>query len=298
MSRHPQEWWTSTLLLKHGPADPSEYLVLDAIDKLSINGQVLTIGQPELAEAARMDIRTLKAAVRRLRAAGLLTVLAPPGGYARGRATRYHIEREPMILAAVQALSTAPEKGGTDVPLLEMEGGQGRTPLGPERGTDLQEKGGIDVPPGIKGIERGGGGAREGAPVDMDTPPPPCPRHPNGWDHPENCHACRRLREWDQRQTARADADRRAQAGEVPWCGQCDSDSYRWVLNEDGTPLRRCPLCNIHAQDYAGPRGPRDDHHQTSALVMFQGDTARGRADMDAIWGEHNAARRARKATG
>lgn len=30
----------------------------------------------------------------------------------------------------------------------------------------------------------------------------------------------------------------------VEWCGRCDSPGYRFVVDDDGRPLERCPLCH------------------------------------------------------
>ena len=29
----------------------------------------------------------------------------------------------------------------------------------------------------------------------------------------------------------------------VPWCGSCESDTYRWITPREGKP-RKCPDCN------------------------------------------------------
>lgn len=34
----------------------------------------------------------------------------------------------------------------------------------------------------------------------------------------------------------------------TPWCGHCDSDAYRWILDPaTGRSIRRCPTCNPHS---------------------------------------------------
>jgi hypothetical protein len=32
-----------------------------------------------------------------------------------------------------------------------------------------------------------------------------------------------------------------------PWCGECDSENYRWHLDDQGRPAQRCPDCNPQA---------------------------------------------------
>lgn len=34
---------------------------------------------------------------------------------------------------------------------------------------------------------------------------------------------------------------------EVTWCGRCAADTYRWVVDDDQRPIRRCPSCNPQA---------------------------------------------------
>lgn len=269
MSKPPEEWWTSTLLARFGPRNPFDRLVLVTVDALSINGAVLKIGQPELAEAACMDVRTLKASVKRLKAAGLLTVMAPPGGYARGRATRYHVERDPLVRAAVAELSTVPEKGDMDVPLTDMEGGHGRTPSGAERGTSMQEKGDMDVPPGVKGVEREGVARARAREAEVQDGPPPrrCRKH-STWKGDHNCHDCRRDRMANDQWEAGLAARRAAHEDSLPdKCDRCGPD--RKISLPDGS-VAFCPHCN--------PKSPRYPH-QLTALVEFPGG---GESDAEA----------------
>lgn len=30
----------------------------------------------------------------------------------------------------------------------------------------------------------------------------------------------------------------------VPWCGQCDDEKFRWVVDGQGKPLQPCPTCS------------------------------------------------------
>ena len=33
----------------------------------------------------------------------------------------------------------------------------------------------------------------------------------------------------------------------IPWCGQCVSDTYRWIETDDRRPLHPCPRCSPQA---------------------------------------------------
>lgn len=30
----------------------------------------------------------------------------------------------------------------------------------------------------------------------------------------------------------------------VPWCGRCDDEKFRWLVDGQGRPLRPCPTCS------------------------------------------------------
>jgi hypothetical protein len=88
-----------------------------------------------------------------------------------------------------------------------------------------------DVPKGInQGIRKG-----------TAPQPPSCPKHPNGPDHDENCHQCKRVREYNAEQAAdqelrdarAAEALRRLKAN----CEMCDGTG---LIDVDVDMVKRC----------------------------------------------------------
>jgi len=39
----------------------------------------------------------------------------------------------------------------------------------------------------------------------------------------------------------------------VPWCGRCDDELFRWLVDGQGRPLRPCPTCSPQRNQMARP---------------------------------------------
>lgn len=84
-----------------------------------------------------------------------------------------------------------------------------------------------------------------------DTTPPPCPRHPNGYNHDQPCRPCQRLREHDETQTTQQarehqyaqDQARLTQQAAINACTHCDPQGLVNMpdLIGDGTHPTQCP---------------------------------------------------------
>lgn len=161
--------------LGHAAARLLNRMAISALDdadrpwsQLSMDELIYAMG----AEPGESGKRTVMRARRELLAAGLL---APDGGGYRGSSARYDLlfSADSTILApvAVGAFETArpAEKGGRKL----SERGTKTVSKGDEKRTDSL----------IEDFE------------DLEEAPPPCPKHPSGWQHDQPCRKCAALRQ-------------------------------------------------------------------------------------------------------
>lgn len=110
----------------------------------------------------------------------------------------------------------------------------------------------------LDGIEIEGGTrarTREAPSVARQTPPPPCRKHPNGWNHRDPCGRCQRLREWDEAHPAPT-ATPTPRTFTTAWCESDTCDEVtRTMIRTDAagrvTATRTpCPDCNPDSPEY------------------------------------------------
>lgn len=70
---------------------------------------------------------------------------------------------------------------------------------------------------------------------------PPNPPHSGGNSSPPQTRCTRHLA---RPKTWCPDCQRPPLQPVPPWCGDCDSAGFRWVVDDDGQPVRKCPNCH------------------------------------------------------
>jgi hypothetical protein len=68
--------------------------------------------------------------------------------------------------------------------------------------------------------------------------PPPCPKHPWGYDHDEPCQRCKALRLYEQNADERKQIANRQADEQIRLCGLCDNRGY---IGLNAGPFVKCP---------------------------------------------------------
>ena len=95
------------------------------------------------------------------------------------------------------------------------------------------------------------GGSHVSSSPPNDAPPPPCNRHPNGYDHDEPCRACGQIRKYDEQHAGERaielqraiDQQRLHAQAAINACRICDTDGHILMpdLLGDSTHHTTCP---------------------------------------------------------
>lgn len=87
------------------------------------------------------------------------------------------------------------------------------------------------------------------APIEIEKENyPPNPPHSGGNSSPPRTRCTRHLA---RPKTWCPDCQRPPLEPVPLWCGKCDSAGFRWLLNDDGQPVRKCPRCHPETVRYA-----------------------------------------------
>lgn len=146
-----------------------------------------------------------------------------------GNHVRWHVQRGKSVPGCTHCRVASPS-GADRVNPTESDRGESHRDRGTDRDRDVDQ---------VRGDRPVTLGAAD------DTQPPECSKHPDGNATDENCHGCRRVREWHEGLAARVAAEyAQRRAG----CERCGGTG--WIETADGAPAAKCdhrPL--LHSVD-------------------------------------------------